>query len=88
MSIEMYLMKQIVPGLSYKDLTLWILATPVQFWIGKSFYINRYSIKKNYHSSSFASPPSSPPSFLPFDSFFLLLLFPCQFFLFIITIHN
>lgn len=41
-SVSHALMKNIVPGLSYMDLTLWILATPVQFWIGKSFYINSY----------------------------------------------
>jgi Cu+-exporting ATPase len=41
MPINMVLMTQIIPGLSYKDLVLWILATPVQFWIGKPFYVNR-----------------------------------------------
>jgi hypothetical protein len=45
MPIDMVLMTEIVQGLSIKDLSLWILATPVQFWIGKPFYVNRYHFR-------------------------------------------
>jgi len=46
-ALHMTMMYQIVPGLSVSDLLLWILATPMQFWVGKSFYINSWiSLKK------------------------------------------
>ncbi|KAJ3034694.1 serine/threonine protein kinase Ran1 [Rhizophlyctis rosea] len=35
---RMWIMTEIVPGLSYEALISWILATPVQFWLGFRFY--------------------------------------------------
>ncbi|PHZ17630.1 heavy metal translocatin [Rhizopus microsporus ATCC 52813] len=40
--IRMSLMKEITHGLTVADLVLFLLATPVQFWLGKSFYIKAY----------------------------------------------
>lgn len=38
---------QVAPGLSIISLIMWILATPIQFYIGKSFYIGTfYSLKR------------------------------------------
>lgn len=42
-----YLPQLIVPGLSVKALILFILATPVQFYVGASFYVNGWkSLRK------------------------------------------
>ncbi|CEG63354.1 hypothetical protein RMATCC62417_00508 [Rhizopus microsporus] len=40
--IRMSLMKEITHGLTVADLVLFLLATPVQFWLGKSFYVKAY----------------------------------------------
>ncbi|TPX67403.1 hypothetical protein SpCBS45565_g03823 [Spizellomyces sp. 'palustris'] len=40
--IRMSMMKEIVPGLSVNALVLWIIATPVQFWLGKRFYVGAW----------------------------------------------
>ncbi|KAG0328562.1 ATPase Cu transporting protein 7A [Dissophora globulifera] len=36
------LMKEIVPGLRVQDLVMFLLATPVQFWLAKPFYKKAY----------------------------------------------
>ncbi|KAI8603947.1 E1-E2 ATPase-domain-containing protein [Dissophora ornata] len=40
--VRMGLMKEIIPGLRVKDLVMFALATPVQFWLAKPFYIKAY----------------------------------------------
>ena len=36
------LMRQVIPGLRIQDIIMFILATPVQFWLAKPFYIKAY----------------------------------------------
>jgi len=44
--LEEGLMKEIIPGLSISHFLSWLLTTPVQFGIGKRFYINSYKVLK------------------------------------------
>ncbi|GJJ79177.1 P-type Cu+ transporter [Entomortierella parvispora] len=36
------LMRQVIPGLRIQDIIMFILATPVQFWLAKPFYVKAY----------------------------------------------
>ncbi|KAF9204672.1 ATPase Cu transporting protein 7B [Haplosporangium sp. Z 27] len=36
------LMKDVIPGLRIQDIVMFILATPVQFWLAKPFYLKAY----------------------------------------------
>lgn len=40
--IRQFFMREIVHGLSISDLILFLLATPVQFWLGMPFYVKAY----------------------------------------------
>lgn len=37
-----FLMDDILPGVAVHDVLLWILSTPVQFWLGRGFYIHSW----------------------------------------------
>jgi Cu+-exporting ATPase len=41
-AIAIWLMSDLIPGLSFGDLFLFILATPVQFWLGLRFYVGAW----------------------------------------------
>ncbi|KAJ3306742.1 serine/threonine protein kinase Ran1 [Kappamyces sp. JEL0829] len=37
-----WLMQEVVDGLSYGDISLFLFATPVQFWLGRRFYVGAW----------------------------------------------
>ncbi|OZJ01943.1 hypothetical protein BZG36_05496, partial [Bifiguratus adelaidae] len=51
-SIRQALEKSIVPGLAIEDLVLFVLATPVQFWLGWPFYRKAYRSLRYAHTAN------------------------------------
>jgi Cu+-exporting ATPase len=50
--IHKFFMRQIVHGLSIGDLVLFLLATPVQFWLGMPFYVKAYKSLVYSHTAN------------------------------------
>lgn len=44
---EKFLMINIVPGLTIEAIIMFLIATPVEFWLGRSFWIASFEILKN-----------------------------------------
>lgn len=51
-SLRMFFMQEIIDGLTVDGLVTFLLATPVQFWLGKRFYKGAYSSVFHTHSAN------------------------------------
>ncbi|KAF9941729.1 serine/threonine protein kinase Ran1 [Modicella reniformis] len=50
--IRIELMKNIIPGLRIQDIIMFVLATPVQFWLAKPFYKKAYRALRYTHTAN------------------------------------
>jgi len=46
---EIMMMDLVIPGVSICNTVMWVLATPIQFWVGRRFYLGAWSALKYCH---------------------------------------